>query len=97
MDIKVVWILSNYPFCRRTEGDSNNGKMSGGEIIDTVSTGPDIVYEYSPCSILMKILLNCDENFTQIYYGFYSILLANLLNSPVYTNRITLKFRQLKK
>lgn len=43
MDIKVVWILSNYPFCRRTEGDSdrermNNGKMSGGEIIDTVST-----------------------------------------------------------
>ena len=93
MDIKVVWILSNYPFSRRTEGDSNNGKMSGGEIIDTVSTGPDIVYEYSPCSILMKILLNCDENFTQIYCGFYSNLLANLLKSPVYTNRIVLNFR----
>ena len=43
----------------------------------------------------MKILLNCDENFTQIYYGFYSNLLANLLNSPIYTNRIALKFRQL--
>ena len=27
----------------------------------------------------MKILLNCDENFTQIYYGFYSNLFANLL------------------
>ncbi|CDD83815.1 unknown [Bacteroides sp. CAG:462] len=38
MDIKVVWILSNYPFRGKTEGDSNNGKMSGGEIIDTVST-----------------------------------------------------------
>lgn len=38
MDIKVVWILSNYPFRSKTEGDSNNGKMSGGEIIDTVST-----------------------------------------------------------
>ena len=38
MDIKVVWILSNYPSHDRTEEDSNNGKMSGGEIIDTVST-----------------------------------------------------------
>ena len=27
----------------------------------------------------MKILLNCDEDFTQIYYGFYSNLFANLL------------------
>ena len=38
MDIKVVWILSNYPFRGKTEGDSNNGKMPGEEIIDTVST-----------------------------------------------------------
>ena len=41
----------------------------------------------------MKILLNCDEDFTQIYYGFYSNLLVKLLNSPVYINRITLTFK----
>ena len=33
MDIKVVWILSNYPFRGKTEEDSNNGKMSEGQII----------------------------------------------------------------
>ena len=75
MDIKVVWILSNYPFCRRTEGglEQREDVRRGNHRYRQHS--PDIVYEYSPCSILMKILLNCDEDFTQFYYGFYSILL----------------------